>query len=160
MDTNYKEQLIWYENTVKPYAVRPISVKTRVWHASATKVPSPSKQLKLARSSRNSNDNNKALPTARLEPSKPTRDEASAEQFAIWTTNMETDNEEQESCSSLLKFQTTIDADSNLKSSKQSDKHLIDLNASNQKPIISDSVAEVIGIITQLEWISATDSCV
>lgn len=39
MDTNYKEQLAWYESTVKPYAVTPIATKTRVWHASAAKPP-------------------------------------------------------------------------------------------------------------------------
>ena len=41
MDTNYKEQLAWYESTVKPYAVTPIATKTRVWHASAAKFPQP-----------------------------------------------------------------------------------------------------------------------
>lgn len=52
MNTNYKEQLAWYESTVKPYAVTPIATKTRVWHASATK---PRQPFDLMRKSSKSN---------------------------------------------------------------------------------------------------------
>ncbi|GAN09853.1 hypothetical protein MAM1_0298d09386 [Mucor ambiguus] len=144
MDTNYKEQLAWYENTVKPYTVRPISIKTRVWHASATKPPPFIKQPRLAKSSRNSNGSNRVIPTALHEPNKPTPSDAKAEQPAIWTTNMETDNEEQENISLLFKVhQKFIDTNNSLESSKPSDEQLIDLNASSQEPTMTDSVAEL-----------------
>lgn len=86
-----------------------------------------------------SNDENKAMQSARNKPS-----EAQVEQPAIWTTNMEPDDNEQENGSSLLEFQPTIDVENNLQNSKQSDGQLIDPSVSSQEPIISDSVTEVI----------------
>jgi len=85
------------------------------------------------------NDENTAIQSARNDPS-----EAQVEQPAIWTTNMEPDDNEQENGSSLLEFQTTVDVENNLLNSKQSDRQLIDPIVSSQEPIISDSVTEVI----------------
>lgn len=85
------------------------------------------------------NGENKAIQSAPNEPS-----EAQVEQPAIWTTNMEPDDNEQENGSSLLEFQTTVDVENNLLNSKQSDRQLIDPIVSSQEPIVSDSVTEVI----------------
>lgn len=101
-----------------------------------------------------SNEGNRAIPPAGHKHNKPTRNDAKVEQPALWTTRMETGHEEQGSCSFLLGFQT---AENNLESPKQSDKHLVDLNANSQEPVMSDSIAEVIWIIIQLEWASGTD---
>ncbi|EPB88888.1 hypothetical protein HMPREF1544_04278 [Mucor circinelloides 1006PhL] len=84
------------------------------------------------------NDENTAIQSARNDPS-----EAQVEQPAIWTTNMEPDDNEQENGSSLLEFQTTVDVENNLLNSKQSDRQLIDPIVSSQEPIISDSVTEL-----------------
>ncbi|CAO0797999.1 unnamed protein product [Mucor circinelloides] len=84
------------------------------------------------------NDENTAIQSARNEPS-----EAQVEQPAIWTTNMEPDDNEQENGFSLLEFQTTVDVENNLLNSKQSDRQLIDPIVSSQEPIISDSVTEL-----------------
>ncbi|KAL9544238.1 hypothetical protein MBANPS3_007725 [Mucor bainieri] len=163
--TNYEEQLAWYENTVKPYTVRPISIKTRVWHASATKTPPSTNQPKLARSSGSivqeytgsslaiilvfmiidAKDGNRViLPTVSHEPSKPTHVDENVEQHAIWTTNMETDSEEQENSALLPEAgQAAIGASSYVGCSKPSDEQLIDLSASSQEPLMSNSVAEL-----------------
>lgn len=91
-----------------------------------------------------SSDANRVIPAYTHEDSRPTCNDAKAEQPAVWTTNMETDHERQEKRSSWLKSQTAIDTDNDIEGSKQSDEPLICLHASSQEPMMNNLVAEVI----------------
>ncbi|KAL0143714.1 hypothetical protein V8B55DRAFT_1479966 [Mucor lusitanicus] len=90
-----------------------------------------------------SSDANRVIPAYTHEDSRPTCNDAKAEQPAVWTTNMETDHERQEKRSSWLKSQTAIDTDNDIEGSKQSDEPLICLHASSQEPMMNNLVAEL-----------------
>ncbi|KAI8644310.1 hypothetical protein BD408DRAFT_430718 [Parasitella parasitica] len=133
MNTNYKEQLTWYENTVKPYAVTPIAIKTRVWHASATK---PYEQPKLARSSENyeKDDSNRTVRNRALK-------EQEAHNPCVWATNMEADGKGK--LSTLLEFDTRSVVDKEPETIPSEEKQPAGVDADHQKSGFMDPVAKL-----------------
>ncbi|CEP20076.1 hypothetical protein [Parasitella parasitica] len=131
MNTNYKEHLIWYENTVKPYAVTPITIKTRVWHASATK---PHKQSALMRRSEY---------FRKVSVKKSASYRASQEQehegqtSCVWTASMIADDTDD--FSTLLEFDSSFEVDKDLETTAPKQKQRV----GQQEPSFMDSVAKV-----------------